>query len=163
MNKQIWLVSDTHFNHYKIIEYAHRPFSSVKEMDETMADNWNSVVKDDDIVWHLGDVAMFKNNYHLPYLKGHKNLILGNHDSGKNTQLLSMFEDILSYKKFPKLGLLLTHVPVHPNDLYGFDREYINVHGHIHDIPAPDHRYRNMSVERINYTPIPIEEVFKVK
>jgi len=158
----VYLISDTHFNHDKIREYGERPFASVYEMNEAMAENWNKTVLPSDTVYHLGDVAFFGKGYRLPVLNGHKILILGNHDSGKNPQLLSVFEDILAYKKFPKLGLLLTHVPVHPTDLYGFDRSYINVHGHIHQAPSPDDRYRNVSVERINFTPIPIEEVFNL-
>ena len=44
----IYVTSDTHFNHKNIIEYCNRPYSSVEEMNKAIIDNWNSVVKDED-------------------------------------------------------------------------------------------------------------------
>ena len=60
----IWLISDTHFGHENILNFIDsrtglkvRPgFANVDEMDECMVENWNSVVKKGDKVWHLGDV-----------------------------------------------------------------------------------------------------------
>lgn len=51
------IISDTHFSHEKIISLGERPFSSVREMDEALIKNWNSVVPKDGIVLHLGDFA----------------------------------------------------------------------------------------------------------
>ncbi|WP_024587580.1 metallophosphoesterase [Aliihoeflea sp. 2WW] len=84
-------VSDTHFGHEAILGFCNRPFSSVKEMDEFMVDRWNSVVRDTDIVYHLGDfsfgcperaVAIHRR------LKGRKYLILGNHDLRRGDSVL---------------------------------------------------------------------------
>lgn len=76
-------ISDTHFGHEAIIGSCSRPFSSVQEMDEFMIDAWNSVVSNDDIVYHLGDFA-FGGPDHAKHifqqLNGRKILILGNHD-----------------------------------------------------------------------------------
>ena len=52
--QDVFLISDTHFNHKKIGEYCDRPDSWQK----LIIDNWNSVVKKDDIVLHLGDFAL---------------------------------------------------------------------------------------------------------
>ena len=52
----IWFTSDSHFGHRNIITYSSRPFSSVEEMDETLIQNWNSVVKPNDLIFNLGDV-----------------------------------------------------------------------------------------------------------
>lgn len=53
----IYFIADTHFNHTNIIKYCKRPFKDANEMNEYIIEKWNSVVKDDDIVYHLGDVG----------------------------------------------------------------------------------------------------------
>lgn len=170
MSRDIWVVSDTHFGHDNIIKYCNRPFTNAKEADQLMIDNWNSVVKEGDIVYHLGDVYFGESGRHaLTKLKGRKRLILGNHDNGKDKLLHNTFQKIMVWRMFPELGLLLTHVPVHESSLeryYGathaeverFDN-LVNVHGHIHDKPSPSPLHRNVSVEQTNYTPINIEEL----
>jgi len=159
MSKNIWIVSDTHFGHYNIIRYSNRPFTTVNEMNDAMLTNWNETVKPDDIVWHLGDVY-FKNPEIIPKLYGHKNLILGNHDSGKDQNLLNNFEKIEMGKAFKDMKLMLSHVPLHKSQLVAFpDTELLNVHGHIHEKDSPEGPYRNVSVEKTNYRPINIEEL----
>ena len=158
-----WLISDMHFGHANIIKFTRhdgtwlRPFSSVEEMDEHIIDNWNSVVKDGDIVYHLGDVYFEHGHKILPKLKGRKRLILGNHDNGKASYIQSNFQKVLAWRMFPEFGLLLTHVPVHPGSLEFKVKK--NVHGHLHQNLIDDERYVNVSVECINYTPINIEEL----
>lgn len=78
-----WFSSDTHYGHRKIIEYSNRPFANVDEMDATLIANWNSRVKDEDTVYHLGDFSFRDKRQTLAILrqlKGQKHLILGNHD-----------------------------------------------------------------------------------
>ena len=52
----IYFIADTHFNHKNIIEYCNRPFKDTNKMNEYIIQKWNSVVKENDIVYHLGDV-----------------------------------------------------------------------------------------------------------
>lgn len=131
-------------------------------MNSVMIERWNSVVKDEDIVYHLGDVGFAGVNRHiLPALKGRKRLILGNHDDGKNQDLHNNFQKIMVWRMFPEFGLLLTHVPVHESSLGENPKrpDMKNVHGHIHDKSPPSNKHINVSVEQINYTPINIEEL----
>ena len=77
----IYVTSDTHFNHKNIIEYCNRPYSSVEEMNKAIIDNWNSVVKDEDTVYVLGDFCLGGKEAIkelCSQLKGHKILIKGN-------------------------------------------------------------------------------------
>ena len=50
-----YVISDTHFNHSRILEYCQRPFDNVEEMNEVIINNWNKVINEDDIVYVLGD------------------------------------------------------------------------------------------------------------
>ena len=53
----IWFSADYHFSHKNIIEYTNRPFSDITEMDNTIVENHNSVVKPNDHVYFLGDFS----------------------------------------------------------------------------------------------------------
>lgn len=158
----IFVVSDTHFGHENILRFTNedgskvRTFSSVEEMNETMVQNWNKVVSDSDIVYHLGDVYFGKGWQHLDRLKGRKRLILGNHDNAKCEHIVRNFQKILMWRMFPEYNALLTHVPVHKSCLY---KTKYNVHGHVHRNSLPEEEYINCSVEVIDFTPTPLEVI----
>ena len=160
VNRNIWVVSDTHFNHENIIRYCGRPFANAEEMNLSLIDKWNSVVKPHDIVYHLGDVYIGKPDKVrgiLPLLVGRKRLILGNHDNIADGILHKHFEKILVWRQFKDFGVTLSHIPLHEGSLN--DRFPINVHGHIHEKLVDDPRYVNVSVEHTNYGLINLEEI----
>jgi calcineurin-like phosphoesterase family protein len=151
----VWLISDTHFGHTNIIKYANRPFESVEEMDEALVENWNSVVKQGDKVYHLGDVTMNSKSLDImPRLNGRKVLIKGNHDIQKLKFYIPHFYDIRGSHELN--NYLLTHIPVHESQKYRFNA---NIHGHLHDSLINDPFYVNVSVEQIGYTPIAFDEI----
>lgn len=159
---EIFVVSDTHFGHENIIKYCGRPFKNAEEMNWELVKRWNSVVTPQDKVYHLGDVHMGGKSREqidqvLSALNGHKRLILGNHDNGKDQLLLKHFEKILMWRAFKEFGLLLTHAPVHESTLQFGKFTAVNVHGHIHQNASPKGPYKNVSVEAIDYTPINIK------
>ena len=49
--------SDLHFGHKNVIEFDHRPFNNVDEMDHFMIESWNSKVQPNDTVYILGDFS----------------------------------------------------------------------------------------------------------
>ncbi len=180
-----FFISDTHFGHKNIITFKRgdntplRDFASVEAMDEHMVENWNSVVKPKDTIYHLGDVVI--NRKALPILErlnGRKVLIKGNHDIFKLRDYSSYFEDIRAYKVMTKEGIICSHIPIHHDSL---SRWKINLHGHLHSnvvtrdelmpplgnngwieyMRVPDERYMCVSVEHINYTPLSYDEVLK--
>ena len=55
---RVFITADHHFNHENIIRYCNRPFENITEMDKSLIDNWNSVVRPQDRVIHLGDFTL---------------------------------------------------------------------------------------------------------
>lgn len=99
-----FFTSDTHFSHRNIIKYCNRPFKDEKEMDETLIMNWNSVVRPEDTIYHLGDVGFTDEDklYRiLKRLNGSIHLIWGNHDKviKKSNLLRSRFDSTSELKK----------------------------------------------------------------
>lgn len=83
----LYFTSDLHLNHERIIEYCHRPFGSIEEMNKTIISNWNNKVPHGAWVFILGDFCLGNRDtyrYFLNQLSGHKILIMGNHDKDKN-------------------------------------------------------------------------------
>lgn len=87
---QKFYTADHHFGHALMLSETAcaRPFASTKEMDECLIDCWNSVVRKDDLVFHLGDFSMglgdaVRVGSVFRRLNGRKRLVLGNHDYAK--------------------------------------------------------------------------------
>lgn len=57
----IYFISDTHFEYENVIKYCKRLFSDIRKINETLISNWNSIVSDDDIIYHLGDFCLSEN------------------------------------------------------------------------------------------------------
>lgn len=80
----IFLSSDQHYGHLRIIELCNRPFKDVLEMNEHLIQEYNKTVSQNDICYFLGDFSFCKDINDsitiLSRLNGEKHLILGNHD-----------------------------------------------------------------------------------
>jgi len=184
-----FVISDTHFGHtnswekFKLADGSPlRPFTSTEEMDETMIERWNAKVKQQDTVYHLGDVVINQKSLHLvSRLNGRKILVRGNHDIFKDKQYAEVgFEQIHGVRVFVD-KFILSHIPLHPDCVT--DRFRVNVHGHLHAnevmrdvIVRPDYRfdtehefyrlqseidprYLCVSVEHTNYEPLHFDEI----
>lgn len=78
-----FFTSDTHFGHGNIIKYSSRPFKDYEHMDWEIVNNWNKMVGDTDVVYHLGDLALGPSDRWdeiMKSLNGYKVFIVGNHD-----------------------------------------------------------------------------------
>ena len=157
-----WFTSDTHFCHRNIIKFCERPFANVDEMNETLVNNWNSVVGPNDYVYHLGDWFVGGNdrerNEILWSLNGKIRFIVGNHDEAllKSKSSLNRFEKILYWKGFKEYNFTATHIP---HELKRLRDGAFNVHGHIHNNVEEDLHYLNVCVEVRNYTPVHISQI----
>jgi calcineurin-like phosphoesterase family protein len=80
---QTFFTSDTHFDDPYAIEYFHRPFQSVDEMNAVMVERWNRAVSEDDTVYHLGDVTLEDIHHFTKWvvqLHGRIKILPGSHD-----------------------------------------------------------------------------------
>lgn len=164
MMRNTWFISDTHFGHENIIYYAGRPFECADDMDDTLIDNWNAVVKPQDLVYHLGDFAMnvSRAKEARAHLNGSIRLIAGNHDDIPKYASAGLFQRISESRNLGSVcdrlkGVYATHRPI----VLG-DTVRVNVHGHIHHRPVDTSRHINLSVEAINYRPVHLDELVEM-
>lgn len=151
----IWFTSDLHLNHSKIIEYCNRPFSNVEEMNEMLINNWNSVVKPEDIVFCLGDIALGGSgawNTLIPQLNGKIHLVLGNHDIRNwRESYKKLFESVSEQLtvEIDKKTFILTHFPLLCyHGTWGTEMNVINLIGHVHTLKANN---SGKDFERLQY------------
>lgn len=151
--KNIWFTSDTHFGHKNITgpkvsrwSGGYRDFETVHQMNTALVEGINKYVKEDDILYHLGDwsfggihnIIQFRNlivckNIHL---------ILGNHDqhivdkevkyhdiSFNPIELFSSVQDVLTLS-VGKTKLFLSHYS--HRVWLGSHKGVIHLYGHSH-------------------------------
>jgi|SaaInl8_200m_RNA_FD_contig_21_1537081_length_1697_multi_13_in_0_out_0_2 calcineurin-like phosphoesterase family protein len=145
-----------------------------------MINNWNNIITDDDIVYHVGDITMAHEHtraftqYIVKHLKGHKHLIRGNHDDESDQFYLDCgFESVQDHLV---LGdHFICHYPCYESKwTTKEEKPFIQafkdsgckdlIHGHVHnkdpDLWEPDGVKRiNVCVdfEPNNFHPIAIE------
>lgn len=156
-----WFISDLHLGHELMIKVG-RPFANIAEMNEALLTNWNRLVKQGDVVYVLGDISVGVGPDKIKTIRqffhkanGSKVWILGNHDPAQPP--MDAVNAVHGAFSIGNQRWILTHIPVHP-DCLG-DRFEANIHGHLHSGLINDPRYINVSVERIGYKPIHIDEV----
>ena len=169
-----WIISDTHFNHVNIVEYAGRP----KNHNELIQDNWRRLIRPHQTILHLGDVLMGKQELwdSMPgWLPGSIDVLsTGNHDEPHKKQWLQAHgwhivpEFSIEYRGWT---ILFSHYPEWVVPLSNDDNtavgarldlipaRSINVHGHIHEKKAPSKYHINVSVEQIGYSPVDLKSL----
>lgn len=172
----IYFTSDSHFGHKNIIKFCHRPFENSHQMNLHMIQAWNSIVKPDDTVYHLGDFTFSLTRKWsirlIENLNGKIIIIKGNHD---RENMLNYYRNIglieswcynkdISYDYNGKTyDFSLSHYPHYP--LKGID--LICLHGHVHGIhehrePHTKHqKVLDVGVDSIGYVPISIENIIE--
>ena len=171
---KVWFTSDLQFWHKNICKYCNRPYESVEEMNEAIIQNWNAVVKDDDIVFVLGDLGFCgieKLKPLLERLKGKKYLVQGNHDSDKVVFKLiegNILEDFYKLTtitiegdpEVPEQMLTLCHFPM--IDWYNKEKGAWMVHGHQHQLPETPScsvLHWDVGLDKNGMTPISFEQL----
>ena len=112
----IYFTSDTHFNHDKEFCWKIRGFNSVEEMNETIKNNWNNIVTEEDEVYLLGDVMLgdYQKGINIvSQLKGKIHIILGNHCTQNRIALYQTLPNVVEivYSTLIKIGKQPTNIP----------------------------------------------------
>lgn len=126
---KIYLITDTHFNHKKVIEFCNRPLNYEKLLFGSMNN-----VPEDAVLLHLGDICIGKDTevhekYIMP-LKCKKWLVRGNHDRKSYSWYYEHGWDVVTDGMVLQVAgkqVLFTHTP---RPIATFD---LNVHGHFHN------------------------------
>ena len=150
----------THFWHTNVIKYCNRPFESVEQMNDVLIINWNSVVGNDDIVFHLGDFCFCgstKTREILEQLNGNIVLIKGNHDYNST---LKLFDEVYQqiHINIEDKSIYLNHFP-----FASFPENSYQLFGHIHSSSGiySKNQY-DVGVDNNNYKPISWDKIKEI-
>lgn len=183
-----YYISDLHFDHTNVIKFDNRPFKDVEEMNNTLINNWNSVVKKNDIVYVLGDFCFGnteRTNELFNQLSGKIILIRGNHDRILHTQanknkVLQMvdYKEVKDTAFGKEYRVYMSHyfMPLFRSHRYP---NSVHLYGHVHNSDEwefckevaeqtknrykTDAKYFNVGcmLDYINYTPRTLEQILK--
>lgn len=132
-----YYISDLHLGHKNVIRFDNRPFDSVEEMNETLVNNWNSVVTNADHVYHLGDFCWGKKDEWIEFLKrlnGNIHIIRGNHCLKQfGSDVKKYLAEVADYKEITDEGrhVILCHYPI-PFYKADYNPNVYMLYGHAH-------------------------------
>lgn len=177
--QEVFFTSDTHYNHANICAATTvwdkdgcRLFTSLEEMNTTLVDNINSMVGEDDILFHLGDwsfggkdkIKEFRDRIKCKNI----HLILGNHDEhierNRNNEQ-SLFASVHDYlfltvvenpgtSEKSSTSIVLMHYPI--CSWNGMRNGVFHLHGHVHltwDKKLGQGRSLDVGVDGYDYFP----------
>ena len=156
----LFFTADTHFGDHRTINLQKRPFASTAAMDAAMATAWNAVVRPEDEVWHLGDVARRAADVPglLGRLNGRKHLLRGNNDPAA-TLAATGWASVHDYAELAVDGhsLVLCHYPFRTWN--GQGRGALNLHGHSHGRLKPLPRQFDVGVDARAFAPVTLAQL----
>jgi calcineurin-like phosphoesterase family protein len=158
-----YYTADEHYFHDNIRRYAKRPFANVMQMNKALIDNNNSVVKNSDTVYHIGDFcfgSLERVELILKQLNGRHMLILGNHDAEHtwSDYIRAGFDSVQRYLflNIPSIGPVgLAHDP----SCCIVDLSVPWVCGHLHQQFEKMNNCVNAGVDVRNLTPVSEEDM----
>ena len=155
--KNIYLISDLHFNHDKEFIWKARGFNSVEEMNESIVQSFNEIVHEDDIVYILGDLMMgfLTEEKWLPQLNGEIHYIIGNHDTANRLKyyeelgfICEGYATVIQYKHH---SFYLSHYPTLVQNTTmtesTFTLEIINAAPALRTFTLQDANYENLNID----------------
>ena len=159
-----FLFSDPHFDHRNIIKCCSRPFRDVDEMNNTILNNYFKTVRQDSLVFFLGDMSFGRDSkppkFWLHQLQTRRLIYLkGSHDHGvRPTNTLDCYDvaTIMSPTLHTNIHL------IHDYERLETTNDWI-IHGHNHNNrPFFDRANKrvNVSVDVTNFEPVSLAFVY---
>ncbi len=151
-------------------------------MNDTLVANWNAVVSKDDIVYHLGDLALWKwedVESVVKQLNGHIILIRGSHDHHSVRQYMNWapyltlnigpYHCLLNHRAIWEFRSVENNAVLKQDYDSSFSGEVFKnekydfvICGHSHNLWQVDGRNVNISVENMEYKPISEPELINM-
>lgn len=182
--QNIFFISDFHVGHSNVIRFDKRPFVDVNEMHDTLISNWNSVVKEDSIVFYLGDLSMRCHpktvKWFVEQLNGEIHFFMGNHDYYRDIRNLGRFVKIWGDDDVQGAGKIQIkddtvkggwqHIELSHYPILSWNKHHHgawHIHGHCHQSmtknPDMDWYYKRKVIDvgcnGHNYTPLSYSQV----
>ena len=149
----VWVTSDTHYGHKNICRGVTdwrlpdgrvpidntRDFQTIEQMNDTIVNNINNVVAQDDVLIHLGDWSFggFENirKFYDRLVCKNIHLVLGNHDHHIKNNREDIQELFLSVSDYQTVLIgthefRIMHYPISSWD--GLNKGVMHLHGHCH-------------------------------
>jgi calcineurin-like phosphoesterase family protein len=162
-----FFTSDTHFGHKNIIKghsWGFRDFSSVDEMNETIISNWNSKVKQNDTVYHLGDFAFCDPETIIKRLNGNIYFIVGSHD-----KVMWKYKHLLIGNMLPLVNIKINNqfITLCHYNMRVWDKSHYNTfhlyghsHGGLNNLDLG--KAYDVGVDTNNFTPVSFDEIVEI-
>ena len=182
-----FFTADPHFWHRRICEFAGRPFGSVEDMNAELVRRWNTMVRPEDWVYVLGDVAFQTGRPDslaiVRELNGVLLLVPGNHDKchpmygakaagWRDRYLRAGFAEVLPtsvHEIIADQSVILSHFPYegdsHDGDRFtdwrpvDVDGRTYVIHGHVHGAWLQKGYQINVGMDAWNGYPVPMQAV----
>ena len=178
MSKNIWMSSDFHFGHLNITGPSvsnwgsgYRDFNSVEEMNKCLIQTINKYVKEDDILYFLGDFC-FGGHKNTPIYRNSLacktiHLCRGNHDShiDKYKDLFTSINDVMWCKERKDRPIFMSHYSHRVWE--GSHKGYIHLYGHSHNSIPDWGKSMDVGVDSAywltgEYRPFSIDEIISI-
>lgn len=185
-NKNVFITSDTHYGHSNICRGTTnwrlpdgsipidqtRDFETIEKMNDTIVNNINSMVGQDDVLIHLGDWSFggFDNikKFRERIICKEIHIILGNHDHhilNNKENVRGLFTSVSEYNtlKYLDSTFVLFHYPI--TSWNGLHKGDIHLHGHVHlsnDKKFGRGKKMDVGVDGNNLKPYSIKEIIEL-
>jgi calcineurin-like phosphoesterase family protein len=154
----IYFTSDWHLNESRLFDFNpfFRPFESIEQQNDTIIHNMNFHIGEDDVLYHIGDVAMDIDGVNLLSKIKCKNkyLIIGNYDEPYLDALSKYF--VIENNLIINLNgkeYVLNHYPSLIKE-----KEF-GIVGHIHGLWKVQKNMINVSVDAWHFKPVSENEI----